>query len=329
MNSSMISEIAKAKRYAEEPERIQFTRFEATFRGERDIHTTNYDNGEWHCTCRFFHTWGDCSHTMAMQRVLGVTIPAAHRHNFPANQKQQKEPEQISTAMNIQDLRIRITEMPLTPQNLTTIVTALTELYTKCWLIVRRRFADLIEYAQTRDRRFVDEASLVISKVMQNSPLNIDLKMDASPQGLMIALGTGIDAITMAPHRIASAALENQTKELANKLKALETQSELADKSQARMIAAQKAELDKQTALLEIEKQRLELMARRLEVEKMRIDYALQIAGNMMNFLHPNADEETRTLLIQTLMTTLLQLGEAKGLELVYPMPLARTAENT
>ena len=84
MNSSMISKIAKARRYAEEPERIQFTRFEATFRGENDVHTTNYDNGEWHCTCRFFHDWGDCSHTMAMQRVLGVTIPAAHRHGIPA-----------------------------------------------------------------------------------------------------------------------------------------------------------------------------------------------------------------------------------------------------
>jgi len=84
MNSSMISKIAKAKRYAEEPERIQFTRFEATFRGENDIHTTIFDNGEWVCTCRFFQDWGDCSHTMAMQRVLGVTIPAAHRHGIPA-----------------------------------------------------------------------------------------------------------------------------------------------------------------------------------------------------------------------------------------------------
>ena len=84
MNSSMINKIAKAKRYAEEPERIQFTRFEATFRGENDVHTTNYDNGEWSCTCRFFHDWGDCSHTMAMQRVLGVTIPAAFRHGIPA-----------------------------------------------------------------------------------------------------------------------------------------------------------------------------------------------------------------------------------------------------
>src|SRR5205807_2426558 len=84
MHSSFISKIAKAKRYAEEPERIQFTRFEMTFRGESDVHFLVYDNGEWSCTCRFFHDWGDCSHTMAVQRVLGVTIPASHRHGLPA-----------------------------------------------------------------------------------------------------------------------------------------------------------------------------------------------------------------------------------------------------
>jgi hypothetical protein len=84
MNSSMISKIAKAKRYAEEPERIQFPRFEAKFQGENDVHTTTFDNGEWNCTCRFFQDWGDCCHTMAMQRVLGVTIPAPYRQGIPS-----------------------------------------------------------------------------------------------------------------------------------------------------------------------------------------------------------------------------------------------------
>ena len=83
MNSSMINKIAKAKRYAEEPERIQFTHFEAKFQGENDTPTTTYDHGSWHCTCRFFQDWSDCCHTMAMQRVLGVTIPSAHRQGVP------------------------------------------------------------------------------------------------------------------------------------------------------------------------------------------------------------------------------------------------------
>jgi hypothetical protein len=83
MNSSMINKIAKAKRYAEEPERIQFTHFEAKFQGENDAHTTRFDDGTWQCSCRFFQDWGDCCHTMAMQRILGVTIPAAYRHGIP------------------------------------------------------------------------------------------------------------------------------------------------------------------------------------------------------------------------------------------------------
>ena len=60
MNSSMINKIAKAKRYAEEPERIQFTHFEAKFQGENDAHTTTFDDGTWQCSCRFFNDWGDC-----------------------------------------------------------------------------------------------------------------------------------------------------------------------------------------------------------------------------------------------------------------------------
>lgn len=83
MNSSMINKIAKAKRYADEPERIQFKHFEATFMGENDEHTTTFDHGTWNCTCRFFQDWGDCCHTMAMQRVLGVTIPMPYRQGIP------------------------------------------------------------------------------------------------------------------------------------------------------------------------------------------------------------------------------------------------------
>lgn len=83
MHSSMIGKIAKAKRYAEEPERIQFNHFEATFRGENDSYTTSFHEGAWNCTCRFFSDWGTCCHTMAIERVLGVTIPASQRQGEP------------------------------------------------------------------------------------------------------------------------------------------------------------------------------------------------------------------------------------------------------
>jgi hypothetical protein len=75
MDSGMIGKIEKAKRYAEEPERIRFEQFQLKFQGTNGPHTVTYDHGIWHCTCRFFATRGVCSHTMAMERLLGVMLP--------------------------------------------------------------------------------------------------------------------------------------------------------------------------------------------------------------------------------------------------------------
>lgn len=76
MQSSMIGKIEKAKRYAQETERITFLEFSVKFRGENDSYSTGYKDGEWHCTCHFFSSWGLCSHTMAMERILENMLPA-------------------------------------------------------------------------------------------------------------------------------------------------------------------------------------------------------------------------------------------------------------
>jgi hypothetical protein len=83
MHSSLYGKIAKAKQYAQEPDRIQFANFEASFRGENDSHTVSLRQGEWHCTCDFFGHWGTCCHTMATERVLGRLIPAEQRQGEP------------------------------------------------------------------------------------------------------------------------------------------------------------------------------------------------------------------------------------------------------
>jgi hypothetical protein len=74
MDSGMISKIQKAKRYAQERERIHFMEFEVTFRGDHNSYTVSYDNGQWSCGCRFFAKRGVCSHTMTLERVLGVML---------------------------------------------------------------------------------------------------------------------------------------------------------------------------------------------------------------------------------------------------------------
>ncbi|MCJ7695281.1 MAG: hypothetical protein MUO40_07615 [Anaerolineaceae bacterium] len=75
MDSGMIGKIDKAKRYAEERERISFKNFEVTFRGDNNLHTTKFVEGQWQCTCHYFQTRGLCGHTMAMEIVLEGMLP--------------------------------------------------------------------------------------------------------------------------------------------------------------------------------------------------------------------------------------------------------------
>ena len=75
MQSSLIGKIEKAKRYAQETERITFSELSVKFRGEHDNYDTGYKDGKWHCSCNFFSSWGVCSHTMALERILGNMLP--------------------------------------------------------------------------------------------------------------------------------------------------------------------------------------------------------------------------------------------------------------
>lgn len=80
MHSDMIGKIEKARRYAEEPERIKFSGLTAHFEGGNREHTiTLNDEGHWSCTCSFFHTWGTCAHVMAMQKLLNPMLPDSAR----------------------------------------------------------------------------------------------------------------------------------------------------------------------------------------------------------------------------------------------------------
>ena len=75
MHSSLIGKIEKAQRYAQETDRVTFSELSVMFRGEHDSYNVSYQDGEWHCTCHFFSSWGLCSHTMALQKMLGSMLP--------------------------------------------------------------------------------------------------------------------------------------------------------------------------------------------------------------------------------------------------------------
>ncbi|MCP4357841.1 MAG: hypothetical protein GY796_07490 [Chloroflexi bacterium] len=75
MDYGMIGKIEKAKFYAQEPERFNFDSFSVRLEGDSgQAHNVTYDQGAWNCNCSFFDTRGFCSHTMALEKVLGEMI---------------------------------------------------------------------------------------------------------------------------------------------------------------------------------------------------------------------------------------------------------------
>lgn len=76
MQSSLIGKIEKARRYAQETDRVTFNDLSVKFRGENDTYETGYKDDKWHCTCHFFSQWGFCCHTMAMEKILSNMLPA-------------------------------------------------------------------------------------------------------------------------------------------------------------------------------------------------------------------------------------------------------------
>ncbi len=77
MHSSLIGKLEKAKRYAQEPDRVTFETFQVTFRGDNDVHTVGYGQGNWQCSCAFFIDAGRCSHTIAMEKILDPMLTRA------------------------------------------------------------------------------------------------------------------------------------------------------------------------------------------------------------------------------------------------------------
>ena len=76
MDYGMIGKIEKAKFYAEEREqRVQFQSLQASVLGDNDsTHQVKYDGGQWQCDCNYFGPHQVCSHTMAMERILGNMV---------------------------------------------------------------------------------------------------------------------------------------------------------------------------------------------------------------------------------------------------------------
>jgi hypothetical protein len=79
MHSSLIGKIEKARRYAQQPERVRINTLDLTFHGEHDEYHVTLDGSVWHCSCHFFTGFGTCAHVMGIQRMLEVMLTAEAR----------------------------------------------------------------------------------------------------------------------------------------------------------------------------------------------------------------------------------------------------------
>lgn len=228
-------------------------------------------------------------------------------------------------------INIRITEDPLTAQNFALVISALTEMHVKFWLVQQGRFADLLEYYENPDFNPIPEASLVISEMSYHSPLQLQLvSIVTNPllvgQALRVLVRVfkiAIEAVTEAPYKKKEAELKAQALEQDIKLKEQQIQLNEATTNQQLQQNAQRAELENEKGRLELEQKRLllqiETQRARLAADKERVDFALDLADKVVQRLYPDADEATRGMISRTLLPELLQLGKANGLELALP----------
>jgi uncharacterized protein YjbI with pentapeptide repeats len=223
-------------------------------------------------------------------------------------------------------LQLQFAEEPLTAQSLSTLVTALTDLHTHCWLIQAGRFEDLARYGITHDRELVREANLVVASVSKQSPLEIkaEVKADLSPQALADAMKTGIESVALISARRKQAELENRGRELELEIKELEAEQTAAQREQERELQRREREqeLDLQRrerelaqgqTELELERKRLELEQMRLQLLEQRLQVGARVmeaAAKLVPMLYPNASDDARPMLVQSLVPSLLQFSE-------------------
>ena len=77
MDNGMISQLEKARLYAEEPERVTLRRLELRFDGDNDAYRITLGDGGWQCSCSGFAAHRICPHIMALERLLRPMLSLA------------------------------------------------------------------------------------------------------------------------------------------------------------------------------------------------------------------------------------------------------------
>lgn len=70
MDYGMIGKIEKAKRYAQEPQRVTLKSLQVEFKGDNNNYQITLSDKGWTCSCPGFHKHAICPHVMTLERVF-------------------------------------------------------------------------------------------------------------------------------------------------------------------------------------------------------------------------------------------------------------------
>ena len=70
MDYGMIGKIEKAKRYAQEPQRVTLNALQVEFKGDNNTYQMSLDEKGWHCSCPGFQKHVICPHVMTLERLF-------------------------------------------------------------------------------------------------------------------------------------------------------------------------------------------------------------------------------------------------------------------
>jgi hypothetical protein len=211
-------------------------------------------------------------------------------------------------------LHIEVDENPLTIEQLGTLFTTLTRLVTKYWLISQGRFDDLIAFSRTHDPRFIREAQAEITRLSYNSPFNFDIKLSATDvaQGMV----TTIDGLIQVRERFKQMELATDAKaqELRQAEQRFQEETERVKQQdtfeqEKRQLDLERQRLEVERLRLEVEQQRLQYVGARLEAQRKNMEHAFELAHTVIMQLHPDADDSTKRILMQTYVDDILQLS--------------------
>jgi len=70
MDYGMIGKIEKAKRYAQEPQRVTLNSLQVEFKGDNNTYQISLSENGWLCTCPGFGQHKICPHVMSLERLF-------------------------------------------------------------------------------------------------------------------------------------------------------------------------------------------------------------------------------------------------------------------